>query len=251
MRSPLLVAFGLAGLVGCAPPPAPIPQVTGSFAPATVKPGDTIAVTYTVTYAGAWADIGAAEITGFPVNSPTSGNLPLPGGSGVQATHNVVIRKPAMDGAYPLNLKVYYWGVNSPVVTNIGTLTIEDRPATISQVSLIANAHSVATDCVGNPLLTKQLRYRVQDDNGAADTYDPTVRSVLPVGLSNTGPPFPLAQTNSSSGTSETVDTSVDIRCDAPLGAYTWTVEISEDDKVAGTPPAVVYSGPITYTVNP
>jgi hypothetical protein len=145
---------------------------------ATAAPGQPVEVTYVITYPGPWSDLQQPELLGLPENALQGGvppRLPLPTASTIPGVGTLTLPVPAMDGDYPLTLRVASLG-GGQATAPLGTLTIPDLPGSIDQVTIEPNAHVVSTCTEAG--VTATLRYSVNDPNGAADAG--TVR-LLPV----------------------------------------------------------------------
>lgn len=170
----LLGAAGLA-LAACAGN-SMTPRATDiTMSPRAIDPGQALVVNYRLSSAA--ADVASVDLIGLPANSMTAGTvakLAIPT-AGTMSSTNVALRAPAKDGVYPVSLRVT---TRSGQVsdTPIGTLTVNNTPATIVAAQINPASHNVSA-CAGQPV-NVQLTYTVTDANGANDMRDPRVVQV-------------------------------------------------------------------------
>ena len=146
------------------------------MAPRVIDPGQSTVVSYRIP-AGA-SNVARVELVGLPPNSMTAGTvsqLAIPAAANDMVSTNVALRAPAKDGVYPISLRLTSktGQVND---TQIGTLTVNNTPASIVAAQINPASHNVST-CAGQPV-NLQLTYTVTDANGANDFRDPRVVQV-------------------------------------------------------------------------
>ena len=210
----------------------------GTIAPATIDPGGAITLRYTLRHPKNWAEVATAQLEGLPSNTPGGSTMqvPLPASNGAQVTQRITIGPPAMDGVYPLTLRILHRTAGDTVFP-LGNLTVRDIAATIDNVVIRTDNHS-RTQCE-LPLVARSLEYRVHDNNGATDVYSPRIDDIQPPEnepsklLISTTPPIPLASPSNPDVTTETVTSTVDLNCAARARTWTLIVRIDEDDKTA------------------
>jgi len=172
----LLSAAGLL-LAACAGNSVNAPRATDiTMAPRVIDPGQSTVVSYRIS-AGT-ADIARVELVGLPPNSMTAGTvsqLAIPAAANDMVSTNVALRAPAKDGVYPISLRLTT-KTGRVSDTQIGTLTVNNVPATIVAAQINPPSHNVST-CAGQPV-NVQLTYTVTDANGANDFRDPRVVQV-------------------------------------------------------------------------
>ncbi len=172
----LLSAAGLL-LAACAGNSVNTPRATDiTMAPRVIDPGQSTVVSYRIP-AGA-GDVARVELVGLPPNSMTAGTvsqLAIPAAPNDMVSTNVALRAPAKDGVYPISLRLT---TKSGQVsdTQIGTLTVNNTPASIVAAQINPASHNVSA-CAGKPV-NVQLTYTVTDANGANDFRDPRVVQV-------------------------------------------------------------------------
>lgn len=171
----LLGAAGLA-LAACAGNSVNSPRATDiTMAPRALDPGQSVVVNYRLT---GTADVASVDLVGLPANSMTAGTvakLAIPANSSIMSSTSVNVRAPAKDGVYPVSLRVTTR--NGQVSdTPIGTLTVNNTPASIVAAQINPPSHNVLA-CGGQPV-NLQLTYTVTDANGASDMRDPRVVQV-------------------------------------------------------------------------
>lgn len=170
----LLGAAGLA-LAACAGNSMGPRATDITMSPRVIDPGQALVVNYRLS-SGA-ADVSSVDLIGLPANSMTAGTvakLAIPS-AGTASSTNVALRAPAKDGVYPVSLRVTTRG-GQVSDTPIGTLTVNNTPATIVAAQINPPSHNVLA-CAGQPV-NVQLTYTVTDANGANDMRDPRVVQV-------------------------------------------------------------------------
>jgi hypothetical protein len=147
-----------------------------TMAPRVLDPGQSVVVNYRLS--GGAADVASVDLIGLPANSMTAGTvakLAIPANSSIMSSTNVNVRAPAKDGVYPVSLRVT---TRSGQVsdTPIGTLTVNNTPASIVAAQINPPSHNVLA--CGGQAVNVQLTYTVTDANGASDMRDPRVVQV-------------------------------------------------------------------------
>lgn len=171
----LLGAAGLA-LAACAGNSVNSPRATDiTMSPRAIDPGQAVVVNYRLS---GTTDVASVDLVGLPANSLTAGTvtkLAIPANNSIMSSTNVAVRAPAKDGVYPVSLRVTTRG-GQVSDTPIGTLTVNNTPASIVAAQINPPSHNVLA-CAGQ-LVNVQLTYTVTDANGANDMRDPRVVQV-------------------------------------------------------------------------
>ena len=172
----LLGGAGLA-LAACAGNSIDMPRAADiTMAPRVIDPGQATVVSYRVP-AGS-ANVARVELVGLPPNSVAAGTvsqLAIPAGPNDMSSTSVAVRAPAKDGVYPVSLRVTSKS-GQVSDTPIGTLTVNNTPASIVAAQINPPSHNVVA-CAGQPV-NVQLTYTVTDANGASDMRDPRLVQV-------------------------------------------------------------------------
>lgn len=215
----LLSAAGLM-LAACAGNSVNMPQPTDiTLAPRAIDPGQSAVVSYRLP--GGSSNVASAELVGLPPNSLTAGTvskLGVPASPNDMVSTSVAVRAPAKDGVYPVSLRLTTKnGMVSD--TPIGSLTINNTPATIVAAQINPPSHNV-TAC-GGQAVNVQLSYTVTDANGASDLRDPRVVQVRGASTVATAAPMVLQSASVVPVAPGTVVTAPATVVAQPNGSYT------------------------------
>ncbi len=167
--------------------------------PATVLPGQSVRLHYTLSYDPLLQPPVTPELTlvGLPDNSVSAGTpvrLLSPGGPQVPMIADLRINPPARAGIYALSIRASMNGVEQAVAP-VGSLAVQMAPAAIVNAEIVPGGLGVCS--AGRQAAT--IRYTAEDDNGAATIsrvvvsgLPPVATSALPSGpVGGTGLPVP------------------------------------------------------------
>ncbi len=247
------IVFGMVaiGLSGC------ITLSSVSVTPQAVNPTGNITLTYTIT-ATNWNNVASVTLNGFPPNTGLGTvTLNKPTGSGVPATTTINIPAPASDGVYPLTMTINAVNPANTIVAQFGSLTINDVAASVFNVALTADWHSIMNHCQGGPpQIPVVFSHTVADNNGVDDVFNVKISKITgpAAHLTHSATPILLyvgsSQPNPNSA-NQFFDHVIDVNCDVAIGAYDWHLEWDENDKPAGTTSHHTFAPQPRYTVKP
>ncbi len=230
-----------------------------SMTPRTIDPGQTITLRYSLSHPVSLNEVKSILVEGLPPNTPGGSTMLVPKPSllydGLLITEQLRIGPPALDGIYPLTLRIRHVSAQDTTFP-LGDLTVRDVPATIDNVVVRSDRHS-RSECE-TPFVTRNIEYRVRDDNGAIDVYAPRIDAIQPPEdanpLTRASPvaPIPLATPTNWDLVEDTATSRIDVNCKAKAQAWTLVVRVDEDDKTTRPPTQIQrFRQPVTYTVSP
>jgi hypothetical protein len=215
----LLSAAGLM-LAACAGNSVNAPRATDvTMAPRAIDPGQSTVVSYRIPVGA--ANVARVELIGLPANSVTAGSvtqLAIPMAPNDMASTNVELRAPAKDGVYPISLRLTT-RTGEVSDTQIGTLTVNNVPASIVAAQISPPSHNVSA-CAGQPV-NVQLTYTVTDANGANDFRNPRVVQVRGASTVAVATPYVLQSSSVVPVAAGTVMSTPGTVVAQPGGSYT------------------------------
>jgi hypothetical protein len=138
-----------------------------------ISPGEGFEVSFNLNVADP-ATVERLYVRGLPKNSVLAGTqteLRLPEAPNTLYESLIVVRKPAADGQYNLELVIERSG--RTFIAPLGPLAVRDIPSRILHAQFVRGSHA-ADNCLAETKLLK-LEYAVTDDNGAADFVAPAI----------------------------------------------------------------------------
>jgi len=168
-------ALGIALVTaGCATQPDAPPTVgNASLSTQEVLPGESFEVAFDLDVADP-AEVDRVYVRGLPKNSLIAGtdaDLDKPHAQSTRYETPILLKKPAADGQYNLELVVEMSGRS--YVAPLGSLAVLDTPSRIVHAQFAQGSHA-SGDCFADTRLL-ELEYMVTDDNGAADFIAPAI----------------------------------------------------------------------------
>jgi hypothetical protein len=235
LRSP----SGFAGIVLRGEGLPPRATVTGaSLAPLTADPGAQMTLVYTLSHPDGLQSVTSATLEGLPPNV-TGGYalpVPLPDANNGTVTYTFPLGPPALDGIYEAKLVIRHRTAGETVV-GLGTLVVKDAPATIDGLAVVDNNHRRSRCPPG--FVSRQLVYRVTDNNGAGDLLNARIQEIRPPENAEPLISTPLTIPLAIPGINQVTDnsaTQLNVNCAARIQTWTLDVRIDEDDKSVNPP---------------
>ena len=174
--APFVLAIVLAASACASQPEIPPTVADAQLSMREISPGESFEVSFNLEMAEP-ADVERIYVRGLPKNSVLAGtqtDLRLPEAPSTPYSSQIVMRKPAADGQYNLELVIETPG--KTFVAPLGPLAIRDIPSLILHAQFVRGSHA-AGDCLAETKLL-ELEYTVEDDNGASDFSAPIVAAV-------------------------------------------------------------------------
>ena len=249
------------GLAGCANQPIAPPTVMDpQLSAQEVAPGENLGVSFTLDV-DAPDEVERLYLRGLPKNTLIAGTqteLDLPSAASTAYASDILIERPASDGAY--NLELVIETEEKTYVAPLGSLAIRDTPSRILHAQFIGGSHA-AEDCLATTKLL-ELEYTVADDNGASDFVAPAVSAVdqgsqdlvffphwEPVAWLDGAPGIGLNRPTSDTVDKELVTSDIRINCSVPADQLYQFVISGQDISRASGQAKIIGSDPVRYYV--
>ncbi len=249
------------GLAGCASQPVAPPTVMEpQLSSQEVAPGENLGLTFTLDVAEP-GDIERLHVRGLPKNTLIAGtqtDLDLPSSASTAYTSDIMIKSPAADGTY--NLELVIETSEKTYVAPLGALAIRDTPSRILHAQFVGGSHA-AEDCLATTKLL-ELEYTVADDNGASDFVAPAVSAVdetsqdlvffphwEPVTYLGGAPGIGLNRPTSDTEETELVKSDIRIHCSVQADKLYQFVINGQDISRASGQAKIIGSEPVRYYV--